>query len=237
MSSTLIILIAVVSILVICLAIANSAEGMFRKRYEKYSGMITNVSITAGEFTSRLVMDSGYKNLKLAYTEKELEDAFSSKHNAIILSTKTIHSYSIAGYATAVHEFGHAVQHNSGQISYKILKVLKFLTYTFGNFSFPLVIAGLVMTLINAINTELAYGLIVAGAVIFLISLFTQLLTIPIEYGASNIGLNKLKEYDLLNAKELKMAKRFLKSAGLTYVAAFLSRILAWTFLVPKYKH
>ena len=233
MDTTLILVIATIALLVICLTIANTAGNSFLRKYHKYSEMILNTTYTAGDLIIRLVNDSGYKKLKLAYTEKELDDAFSSKDNTIILSKKTINSYSIAGYATAVHEFGHAVQYNSGQIGYRFFKIFKIISYVFGKLAFPLMLIGLLLKLIVPDN-EWGYILLIGGASIFAISLLTELFTIPIEYGASNIGLAKLKEYDVLGNKEYRMAKRFLRSAGLTYVAAFLSTILAWTFLVPK---
>lgn len=236
MDTTLAIVISVFLVLAICLTIANTAERSFQRKYYKYNNMILNTTFTAGEYISRLIQDSGYKKLKLAYTDKELEDAFSSKYNTIILSKETLSSYSIAGYAIASHEFGHAIQYNSGQIGYRFLKILKTISYIFGNFSFPLLIIGAIVKII-APSSEWGYLLMILGGVIFVLSLLTQLLTIPIEYGATNIGLQKLKDYEVLGNKEFRMARRFLKSAGLTYVAAFLSKILAWTFLVPKYKN
>ncbi|MGN1227727.1 MAG: zinc metallopeptidase [Christensenellales bacterium] len=235
MDYTLYILIGVLLFMAVCLAIANMAPKIFMQRYEKYSSMMLNTSYTAGDFAVRLVQDSGYQNLKIAYTDKELEDAFYSKKNIIVLSTKTLESCSVAGFATVAHEFGHAVQHNSGSIRYKFLKTLKIISSLFGNFSFPLIVAGLIIKLL-AINADLGQMLLIMGLVIFFISLLAELITIPIEYEASNIGLEKIKYYNILQGKEYKMAKKFLKSAGLTYVGAFLSRIFAWTFLVPKYK-
>lgn len=230
---TLYIVIGVIIALAICLAIANTAGSMFQHKYDKYSNMMLNTSHNAGEFAIKLVQDSGYKDLKIAYTDKELDDAFSSKINTIILSTRTLESYSIAGFATVAHEFGHAVQHNSGNKRYKFLKFLKYVSALFGNFSFPLMIIGLIFLLFES---SLGIPLLIGGGIIFIASILTELLTIPIEYEASEIGLEKIKYYGILDGKELKMAKKFLKSAGLTYVAAFLSRIFAWTFLVPKYK-
>ena len=116
---TIYLLIFVIIALAICLAIANTAHSSFTKKYLKYSNYLLNTTFTAGDFALTLVQNSGYKNLKVASTPNELEDAFSSKHNALILSDATIQSYSIAGYATVAHEFGHSVQYNSGQIGYK----------------------------------------------------------------------------------------------------------------------
>lgn len=235
MDNALYILIGVIIVLAICLAIANTAGNSFNRKYQKYSNMMLNTTYSAGEFAVRLVEDSAYKNLKIAYTENELDDAFSSKHNTIILSKQTLQSYSVAGYATVAHEFGHAVQHNSGNVRYKCLRILKVISALFGNFSFPLMIAGLIVMLVDS-SSSLGNFLLITGAVIFVLSLLSELLTIPIEYEASNIGLEKIKYYNVLAGKEFKMAKKFLRSAGLTYVAGFLSRILAWTFLVPRFK-
>lgn len=233
MDISIYLLIGAVVLFAICLTIANTATSSFMRKYQKYSQTMLNTPFTAGDFVIRLIADSGYSGLKVAYTEKELEDAYSSRDNLIILSTQTINSYSIAGYATAAHEFGHAVQHNSGKLSYRFLKVLKIISGLFGRFSFPLIIVGLALMLLG-VDRDLGQLLAIVGGAIFVISLLAQLLTIPIEFDASNIGLKKIREYNLLEGKEYRMAKRFLKSAGLTYVASFLCTILAWTFLVPR---
>lgn len=234
MSVTLYILIGVIIFIAICLAIANTATSNFERKYKKYNDMMLNTTYSAGEFAEMLISSSGYP-VKIAVTDEELQDAYSSKYNALILSHQTINSYSIAGYAIVAHEFGHAVQKNSGKSSYLLLRLCKTISAIFGNFSFPLILIGLISKLILP---EEIFGsiLLIAGCVIFAISLFTTILTIPIEFNASNIGLEKIKEFQVLEGKEYRLAKKFLKSAGQTYVAAFLSRIFAWTFLVPKYK-
>ena len=81
MDNALYILIGVIIVLAICLAIANTAGNSFNRKYQKYSNMMLNTTYSAGEFAVRLVEDSAYKNLKIAYTENELglyEDALSS---------------------------------------------------------------------------------------------------------------------------------------------------------------
>ena len=68
--------------------------------------------------------------------------------------------------------------------------------------------------------------LIKIGIILELVILFFQLITLPVEFNASNRGLNQIKELSLLQKDEYNGAKKMLTSAALTYVAGAASALI-----------
>ena len=50
--------------------------------------------------------------------------------------------------------------------------------------------------------------------------LFFQLITLPVEFNASNRGLKQLQELNIIEDEEVRHSRSMLKAAALTYVAA-----------------
>ena len=70
---------------------------------------------------------------------------------------------------------------------------------------------------------------------LFLFGLTVQISTIKVEKEASTKALGLLEKYAYMDEYQIKLAKKVLASAALTYVASFLKSVLGWTMLVKKY--
>lgn len=228
------VVIAIIVLFAICLSIANYAPKQFLNTYRKYSQYIVEADYTAGDFAVHIA--KRFPELKLAKIDGELTDAFYPKKNTICLTETTIYSKSVASFAIVAHEFGHAIQYNTKNFRFKFCMRASMFANFFSKLTFPLLIIGAILAFIEIAPIAVAYGLLIAGATIFVVSFLVKILTIPIEYEATDFGLKTLKENGVLNKKGMKMARKVLKSAGLTYVSSLLSSMLAWTFMVPKYK-
>lgn len=227
--------IAILLLFAVCLSIANYAPKQFYNTYKKYSEYIVDVEYTAGDFA--VYISKRFPNLSVARINGELNDAFYPKKNTICLTEDTIYSKSVSAFAVVAHEFGHAIQYNTKNFRFKFCMALSVFANIFSRLTFPLLIVGAVFAFTNIVSKSIAYGLLIAGASIFAISFLVKILTIPIEYEATNFGLKTLQDNGVLGKKGMKMARKVLKSAGLTYVSSLLASMLAWTFMVPKYKH
>ena len=64
------------------------------------------------------------------------------------------------------------------------------------------------------------------GVGVFGLSVLINLITLPVEYNASNRALKLLKDSEILNKEEVSQAKEVLYAAGLTYVASLVVSIL-----------
>ena len=65
--------------------------------------------------------------------------------------------------------------------------------------------------------------------------LLFQIVTLPVEFDASKRALTKIKEYKLLDEKELNGGKTMLTAAALTYVASVATTLIEIFRLVLIY--
>ena len=134
------------------------------------------------------------------------------------------------------HEFGHALQDLNNTKKFKLNIILMRLTRHMGYFMFPLALVGLFLLLVFSDLYVVGIILLALSALIFLIALSLKFFSIPLERDASHRGLKILKDMEVLDEDELKMAHELLRSALLTYVGDFLRAILWWTFLTKRAK-
>ncbi len=234
MSTIWIIIICLIAFaILICflLSIANFSYDRFLQRYKELDKIGVNSNLTTMEFINQVNYQVFGNKLKILQISQVAGDAYGS--GKLFLSTRTINSNSIASFTIIAHELGHAKQDFEGK-KLKRLKFLRVLGKCLG-FLLPLVLlAGIILMFFG--EDYFTYGIILlaVGLGIFLLALFNKLLTISIEKDASSKAIVLLK--DFLNDEELKLAKRFLKDARLTYWADFLRIILGWTGFSKKSK-
>ena len=233
MSTTWIIIIAVIAFAVLLcflLSIANNAYDRFLDRYNALDKEMVSTGLTTLDFVGEINYKTFSNKIQVIQISQLAGDAYSN--GKIFLSTKTINSRSIASITIVAHELGHAKQDIEGK-KLKVLKVLRILGKALGVLLPLVLIAGVVLLFFPSLLT---YGLVLlgVGGGIFLLALFNKLFTISIEKDASKKAIVLLKDY--LADDEMKKAKRFLKDARLTYWADFLRAILGWTMLSKKSK-
>ena len=78
------------------------------------------------------------------------------------------------------------------------------------------------------------YTLSTKGDAFSLVALF-QVVTLPVEFNASRRAVTVLENYGTLDKKELKGAKKVLKAAALTYVAALLTSLLQILYYLSRF--
>ena len=210
--------------LLVGLIIAGTAYSRTVKIIDKYSNKPCSLGWTGLELVSKC---NSHFELGLSYslTNKRLGDSYIPKKKVVILNEETAKGTSIASIAIASHEIGHAIQDKEKNFLLRLDMFLKRIYSIFKFLAMPIFIAGIVLLFIeNMFN----YGLILLACLvgIWLLSLITRLITIPMELGASKIAYNMLKDNHILTRAELKDAKKIMNAAGMTYVGALFINIL-----------
>lgn len=237
MESYIWVIIAVLAIfLILALAVANYSGAQLLEIYEKYNNELCYSKITGGQFALMLANQLTKGQIKVARTTGVMTDAYSSRAKTVVISDETCDTASVAALTIVSHEFGHAIQHlnnsNKFKLNIKLTKVTRYLGYLM----MPCALVGIFLVLVFPAISLVGYILLGASALIFLTAVSLKLLTIPLEKDASKKGISILKQFDVLDENELKMAKELLRAALMTYVGDFLRAILWWTFLVKKTK-
>lgn len=226
----------IVLFLILALSIATYSGAQLQDTYEVYNNELCSSKLTGGQFALMVADKITNGKIKVARTAGVMTDAYSSKAKTVVISDETCDTPSVAALAIVAHEFGHALQDLNNTKKFKLNITLMKLTRHMGYLMFPLALIGLFLLLVFSDLYVVGIILLALSALIFLIALSLKFFSIPLERDASHRGLKILKDMEVLNEDELKMAHELLRSALLTYVGDFLRAILWWTFLTKRAK-
>lgn len=203
--------------------LASFASFGVQSAFRKYSDVRSYRHYTGADAARKILDDNGLYNIKIEHIGGNLSDHYDPTANVIRLSDSTYASDSVAAIGVAAHEAGHAVQHATGYAPIKIRNSIVPAVNICSRLSMPLFILGLIMG---------ATGLANLGIILFSGALVFQLITLPVEFDASRRAIKILDSSMMLDEQELKGAKKVLRAAAMTYVAAVLASALQLLRLV-----
>lgn len=198
-------------LVIIAMLLSLFASFGVKTTFAKYQKMKTARGITGAEAARRVLDMNGLQHIGIERVSGELTDHFDPRSNVIRLSDSTYNDTSVAAVGVAAHEAGHAVQHATGYTPIKVRNAIVPVVNIGSQLAMPLFIIGLLLNFLN-----LAY----AGVILFSFALVFQLVTLPVELNASSRAIKILDSSMLLYEDEIKPAKKVLKAAAMTYVAA-----------------
>jgi len=196
------------------------ASANVKSTYKRYAQQRSMTNMTGAQVAERLLRGAGLTDVRVGQVAGELSDHYNPATKVVNLSDSVYGSTSVAAIGVAAHECGHAIQHAKGYFP------LKFRTWfvpvaNFGSkLAWPLILIGLFIT------SESSQMIINAGIFLFSFAVIFQLVTLPVEFNASNRALALLEEQGILSEQELPYTRKVLGAAALTYVASAASAIL-----------
>lgn len=191
--------------------------------YRKYSEVSNRRGLTAEAVAAQMLREAGIFDVRIERVGGNLTDHYSPKEKVLRLSDSVYGSTSVAAIGVAAHECGHAIQHHTKYVPLTLRSASVPLA-NIGSFIYwPVIILGIILG-----RPELAsFGVILFGFVVLF-----QLITLPVEFDASNRAMKVMTERGILSGEELKCAGKVLGAAALTYVAALFNSILQLLRLV-----
>jgi len=200
------------------------ASSRVKSTYAKYSRESSLTGMTGAQAAKRILDMAGIYDVSIQHVAGNLTDHYDPRNKTLNLSDTVYGSTSVAAVGVAAHECGHAIQHDRGYAALKFRSALAPVANIGANISWPLILVGL---LLGGSGT-----LIQIGILMFSLAVLFQLVTLPVEFNASNRAMQMLSETGILYREELPKTKKVLNAAALTYVAAAASSILQLLRLV-----
>ena len=154
-----------------------------------------------------------------------LSDHYDPRARVLRLSPDVFHERSLSALGVAAHEAGHAIQHAT---SYGPLKFRSWVVKPAqigSNLGFIVAGAGMFLQ---------ATGLIWIGIALFSVFVVFTLITLPVEFDASNRAIHVLQRAGIIARDEVKGTKAVLNAAAMTYVAGALSAVLQLLYLLMR---
>jgi len=204
-----------------------------KNKFKKYSSVPLENGMTGKEIAEKMLLDYGINDVKVVSVPGKLTDHYNPQDKTINLSPDVYNKNSIAAAAVSAHECGHAVQHATAyawlQMRSALVPAVAFSSKML-NFIFIMMFLGAGFLGWFGLNTALLTIIIFQAA----ITLFT-LVTLPVEFDASNRALVWLKKSNITNESNHVMAQDALKWAAGTYVVAALASLTQLFYYIMLY--
>lgn len=199
-----------------CILLSLWASANVNSTFKRYSTQYSRRGLTGAEAAERVLRANGVTGVRIERISGDLTDHFDPRSNVIRLSDNVYGNTSTAAIGVACHEAGHAVQYAQDYVPIRIRSAVIPATNLGSKLAMPLILIGL---LINSLG-DLSYFLIYLGIACFGLSLVFQLVTLPVEFDASHRAMEAIAQTELLTQEEQQGARKTLRAAALTYVAA-----------------
>ena len=199
-----------------CVILSLWASSNVNSTFQKYSQQYSIRRLTGAQAAQRVLSHNGVTGVRIERVSGNLTDHFDPRTNVIRLSDSVYDSTSTAAIGVACHEAGHAVQYAQHYGPIKLRAAIIPITNIGSKLAMPLILIGLLL----AVAENVSFTFVYLGIACFGLSLVFQLVTLPVEFNASRRAMQAIESANLLTEEEQRGAKKTLKAAALTYVAA-----------------
>ena len=210
-------------LMIVGMVISGAAALWVRSSYKKYSKQMSYSGMTGAEVARTILDRNNLTNVRVEPVAGRLTDHYDPRSKVVRLSEGNFNKNSIAAVSVAAHECGHAIQDAVGYVPMKLRAGI-----------FPVV----------AFSSQIWVYLFIAGlfglgnffiqlaAILFLAVLAFHVVTLPVEINASTRAYGILTRYGMLSAREAGGTKRVLTAAAFTYIAAALTAVITFLYLL-----
>jgi Zn-dependent membrane protease YugP len=199
-----------------------------KNKFEKYSKLHLRNGMSGQEIAEKMLADHGIRDVKVISVAGQLTDHYNPTDKTVNLSEAVYNQRNAAAAAVAAHECGHAVQHAAAYSWLTMRSSLVPVVNIASSYMQWILLGGILM-----VNTF--PQLLLIGIVIFAATTLFSIVTLPVEYDASNRALAWLENKRMLSQEEQAGAKDALKWAARTYVVAALGSIATLLYYISIY--
>lgn len=214
-------------------ALCYIPQMIVKSKYKKYKSITNSSGMTGAQMAQELLNRKGIQGVTVAcigdvqssydgksreiQNSEELSDYYDPSERTIYLSREVYSVSSVAAIAVAAHETGHAVQHAEGDAFFSIRSaIFPIASFCSQWWIVPFILGGLL---------EIG-GLCNIAALLYIGTIIFQLITLPVEFGASSRAREMMYANGFMKSQDEKGVKSVLSAAAFTYVAAAMASII-----------
>ena len=200
------------------------AQWRLHSAFGKYSQVRVESGLTGAQAARRILDNAGLNDVPVEEVEGKLTDHYDPTKRALFLSSDNYSGNSIAAVGVAAHESGHALQHQAAYAMLNLRMALVPITQFASTIYGGILLLGWIMGMMKVMLPIII--------VVFAIITLFQLITLPVEYDASNRAKEQLFRLGLVREDERAGVAKVLNAAALTYVAALVSSMLTLLYYI-----
>ena len=201
-----------------------------KSKFEEYSHLHLQNGMSGREIAEKMLADHGIYDVKVISVEGQLTDHYNPADKTVNLSEAVYNQRNAAAAAVAAHECGHAVQHATAYSMLTLRSQLVPVVNVASTYMQWILLAGILML-------RTFPQLLLVGIIVFAATTLFSIVTLPVEYDASNRALAWLENKNMLTREEHAGAKDSLKWAARTYVVAALGSIATLLYYISIFNN
>lgn len=195
-----------------------AAQLYLTRIFASASKIASSQGLTGAQVAAKILDSYGLSSIPVNQVPGKLTDHYDPIGKKLALSESVYDSNSLAAIAVAAHEVGHAIQ-DKEKYRFLMLRTACYPVVGFSSKFAPFLILG--GFFFPAFPQLLTFGI-----VLFAISVFFSIITLPVEFDASRRALLAINNLGIVSPTEHPTAKKVLSAAALTYVASAITAIL-----------
>lgn len=213
------------------MALSGGAAWLVKSRFAKYSKVPSRKGYTGQQAAQKLLDAAGITDVKIVRVDGTLTDHYNPTTKSLALSTPVFDQTSIAALGVATHEAGHAIQHATGYFPLKWRSLLVPATGIGSKFGTWTMMGGLMLMAMGGAIGQIVF---IIGACLYGLLLLFQLVTLPVEFNASNRAKQLVVEAGIVSEQERYGIDKVLNAAAMTYVAAFVTTLMTLLYFLHR---
>ena len=203
-------------------------SNQLKNKFETYSKLHLQNGMSGAEIAEKMLADHGITDVRVISTPGQLTDHYNPADKTVNLSEGVYNQRNAAAAAVAAHECGHAVQHAVAYSMLTLRSQLVPIVSVASNYVQWVLLAGILM--VNSFPQ-----LLLIGILLFAATTIFSVITLPVEYDASNRALAWLEKSQVVTPHEHEGAADALKWAARTYVVAAIGSVGTLIYYVMIY--
>lgn len=192
------------------------AQSKVQRAFNQYLRVQTQRGYRGYDVARAILDHHGLGHIPIEPIQGHLSDHYDPRSKVLRLSRDVYNGTSVAAVSVAAHEVGHALQDAQGYFPLTLRGILVPVANIGSTLAFPLVFAGFFLDSPSIIDV---------GILLYIAAVLFTVVTLPVEYNASNRAMAMLEMGGFITPAEYTPAKKVLGAAALTYVAAMATAV------------
>jgi uncharacterized protein len=215
---------------IVATLIGGLISSRLHSKFQQYSQVGLRNNMSGREIAEAMLRHYGIYDVKVQLSEGFLSDHYNPADKTVNLSETVYNGRSVASAAVSAHECGHAVQHATSYAALGFRSAIVPVVKISSNMQQYLLIGAVLLASSVFGKTMMLITLICFG-----VTTLFSLVTLPVEFDASNRALKWLESSNITTPDEQVGAKDALWWAAMTYVAAAMAALMSFIYILMQY--
>jgi uncharacterized protein len=215
---------------ILATVIGGLISSRLKSKFEQYSQVGLRNGMSGREIAEAMLRHYGIYDVKVQLSEGFLSDHYNPTDKTVNLSETVYNGRSVAAAAVSAHECGHAVQHATSYAALGFRSAIVPVVNISSKMQQFLLMGSMLL-----ISSAFGKTMMLITLICFGVTTLFSLVTLPVEFDASNRALKWLESTNITTPDEQVGAKDALWWAAMTYVAAAMAALMSFIYILMQY--